>query len=138
MRVIKSMEGRYLEPSLDLVDSVFTDHESAEEGKLVRSLVEEIRASRFYVPQLEFIMIDESDAVIGYINFSRFHLDGKYERQCFKKNGRTMTVKDFLEEYSEGTYLVTMRGHITCVKNGVLYDTWDCRDRIIWCAWKVE
>ena len=79
MRVIKSMEGRYLEPSLDLVDSVFTDHESVEEGKLVRSLVEEIRASRFYVPQLEFIMIDESDAVIGYINFSRFHLDGKYE-----------------------------------------------------------
>ena len=79
MRVIKSMEGRYLEPSLDLVDSVFTDHESAEEGKLVRSLVEEIRASRFYVPQLEFVMVDESDAVIGYINFSRFHLEGKYE-----------------------------------------------------------
>jgi len=24
-------------------------------------------------------MVDETDAVIGYVNFSRFHLEGKYE-----------------------------------------------------------
>ena len=42
-------------------------------------MVEEIRSKRFYLPELELIMVDEADAVIGYVNFARFHLDGKYE-----------------------------------------------------------
>ena len=77
-RTIKSMEEKYLLPSLNLVEAVFTDHENAEEGKLVRSLVEEIRSKRFYLPELELIMVDETDAPIGYCMFSRFHLEGKY------------------------------------------------------------
>jgi len=79
MRIIKSMEGKYLVPALELVEAVFTAHENEKEGKLVRSLVEEIRSNRFYLPELELVMVDETDAVIGYVNFSRFHLDGKYE-----------------------------------------------------------
>ena len=43
MRIIKAMEEKYLLPSLELVEAVFTAHSDAEEGKLVRSLVEEIR-----------------------------------------------------------------------------------------------
>ena len=78
-RTIKSMEEKYLLPSLNLVEAVFTDHENAEEGKLVRSLVEEIRSKRFYLPELELIMVDETDVPIGYCMFSRFHLEGKYE-----------------------------------------------------------
>ena len=81
MRIIKSMEEKYLFPSLDLVEAVFTAHENVEEGKLVRSLVEEIRNKRFYLPELELIMVDENDEVIGYVNFSRFHLDGRYENE---------------------------------------------------------
>ena len=79
MRIIKIMEEKYRLPSLELVQAVFTAHSDAQEGKLVRSLVEEIRSKRFYVPELELIMVDEADEVIGYVNFSRFHLDGKYE-----------------------------------------------------------
>lgn len=78
-RTIKSMEEKYLVPSAELVERVFTDYESAEEGKMVRSLVEEIRGKRFYLPELELIMVDEGDRVIGYVMFSRFHLEGKYE-----------------------------------------------------------
>ena len=78
MRIVKSMEEKYLLPSLNLVEAVFTDHENAEEGKLVRSLVEEIRSKRFYLPELELIMVDKTDAPIGYCMFSRFHLEGKY------------------------------------------------------------
>ena len=79
-RIIKVMEETYRIPALDLVEAVFTEHSDAEEGKLVRSLVEEIRSKRFYLPELELIMVDgDTDEVIGYVNFSRFHLDGKYE-----------------------------------------------------------
>lgn len=80
-RIIKSMEEKYLLSSLTLVEEVFTDHESAKEGKLVRSLVQEIRSKRFYLPELELIMVDETDAPVGYCMFSRFHLDGKYENE---------------------------------------------------------
>ena len=78
-RTIKSMEEKYLVSALELVEAVFTEHSDAEEGKLVRSLVEEIRSKRFYLPELELIMVDEADEVIGYVMFSRFHLEGKYE-----------------------------------------------------------
>ena len=80
MRSIKTMEEKYLLPSLEMVEAVFTAHSDAEEGKLVRSLVEEIRSKRFYDPRLELIMVEtDTDEVIGYVNFARFHLDGKYE-----------------------------------------------------------
>ena len=80
MRVIKSIEEKYLQPTLELVEAVFAAHSDAEEGKLVRSLVEEIRSKRFYLPELELLMVDsDTDEVLGYVNFSRFHLDGKYE-----------------------------------------------------------
>ena len=82
MRIIKSMEEKYRIPSLELVEAVFTAHSGAEEGKLVRSLVEEIRAKRFYLPELELIMVDaDTDDVIGYVNFARFHLEGRYENE---------------------------------------------------------
>ena len=81
MRIIKAMEEKYRLPALDLVEAVFTAHSDAEEGKLVRSLVEEIRSKRFYLPEMELIMVDEQDEIIGYVNFSRFHLDGKYENE---------------------------------------------------------
>ena len=81
MRIIKSMEEKYLNSSLELVEQVFTDHENAQEGKIVRTLVEEIRSKQFYLPALELIMVDEADAVIGYVMFSRFHLEGKYQNE---------------------------------------------------------
>lgn len=77
--IIKAMEPKYLFPSLQLVETVFTEWDSSEEGKTVRSLVEEVRAKKYYIPELELIMVDEADEVIGYAMFSRFHLEGKYE-----------------------------------------------------------
>ena len=82
MRIIQSMEDKYLLPALELVEAVFTAHSDAEEGKLVRALVAEIRSKRWYLPELELIMVDiDTDEVIGYVMFSRFHLEGKYENE---------------------------------------------------------
>ena len=81
MRIIKSMEEKYRLPALELVERVFTEYDCAAEGKMVRSLVEEIRGMRFYIPELELVMVDETDAPIGFVLFSRFHLEGKYEKE---------------------------------------------------------
>ena len=80
-RIIKAMEKQYLLPALELVEEVFTQWDSPEEGKLVRRLVEEIRRKKYYVPELEFVMANEKDEVIGYAMFSRFHIEGKYENE---------------------------------------------------------
>ena len=78
-RIIKSMQPKYLNSSLELVEKVFTESECAENGKLVRGLVEEIRSKKYYLPELELIMVNEDDEVIGYAMFSRFHIEGRYE-----------------------------------------------------------
>ncbi len=78
-RIIKSMEEKYLQPALELVEEVFTAWDSPEEGKTVRNLVEEIRAKKYYLPELELIMVDERDRILGYAMFSRFHIEGRYE-----------------------------------------------------------
>lgn len=78
-RIIQSMENKYLLPSLELVEDVFAKWDSPEEGKVVRNLVEEIRAKKYYIPELDLIMVNEEDVVIGYAMFSRFHIEGKYE-----------------------------------------------------------
>lgn len=64
-RIIKSMETKYLLPSLDLVEDVFAKWDSPEEGKLVRQLVQEIRSKKYYISELELIMVNEDDEVIG-------------------------------------------------------------------------
>ena len=77
MRTITSMQPEYLLPSLELVEQVFTEHENADEGQLVRRLVEEIRSKKYYLPELELLMLEDGE-VVGYVMFSRFHIEGKY------------------------------------------------------------
>lgn len=47
------------------------------------------------------------------------------------------TVGEFIENHTEGTYLITMPGHITVVKNSINYDTFNSSKRPIWSAWSV-
>ena len=69
------------------------------------------------------------------VNFVEPLLDYRYNRV---KTYEGETVGDFVERCREGIYLVTMPNHITTVIDGVVYDTFDCRDRLLWCAWEVE
>ncbi len=78
-RIIKPMEDRYRLPSLELVEDVFARWDSPEEGRTVRALAEEIRAGKYYIPELELIMVNEDDLILGYAMFSRFHIEGRYE-----------------------------------------------------------
>lgn len=77
-RTIKSMENKYLQPSLDMIRRTFTNSETAEDAQIVEDLVEEIREMKTYVPELELVMVDENDEIIGYAMFSKIHLGGKF------------------------------------------------------------
>ena len=80
-RIIKAMEIKYRTSSLELVEDVFAEYDSPEEARVVRQLVEEIRSKKYYIPELELIMVDQNDEVIGYAMFSRFHIEGRYENE---------------------------------------------------------
>ena len=96
---------------------------SVAEGKTWDETYEELSD----IAQYEGILLDD-------VNFVENYLDERYKRvpHCSK------TVGELLEEHSQGTYLITMEGHITVAIDGVLYDTFDCRGRRIWCVWKVR
>lgn len=80
-RYIKPVDDGHRKAALDFIEKVFTDHQDAREGKLVRRLTEEIRRKQYHLPELELMMVDETDALIGYAMFSRFHLEGRYENE---------------------------------------------------------
>ena len=80
-KTIRAITKEYMTESLEFIEHVFTDHYGKEEGKEVRALVEEIRSKKYYLPELELIALDEDNHVIGYVMFSRFHLNGNYEEE---------------------------------------------------------
>ena len=78
-RFIKAITKDKLTESLNFVEKVFTDSENEKEGKLVRNLAAEIRSKKYYLPELDLIMVNENDDIIGHVMFSRFHIEGRYE-----------------------------------------------------------
>lgn len=78
-KIIKSIESRYSEPALNMVRRTFTDSETAEDAQIVVNIIEEIRGMKSYVPELEIVMVNDDDEVIGYVMFSKLFLDGKMQ-----------------------------------------------------------
>ena len=79
------------------------------------------------IARKEGILLDD-------VSFVENYLDKRYRRACHYAK----TVDEFAKEHSKGTYLVTMQGHITAIIDGIIYDTFDCSNRRMWCAWKVK
>ena len=79
MRTIQTIRNEQLEEALCFVKKVFTDSEGEESGVLVMNLVKEIRSKKYYVPELELVMVDDNNEIIGYCMFSRFHIENKYD-----------------------------------------------------------
>lgn len=81
--------------------------------------------------QEQCILLDDAMFIEPYLN-------GKYPTICYKCKGSRMTVGEFTESHPQGVFLATMKGHITCIINGVIRDIWDCSDKRIWHVWKVK
>lgn len=48
------------------------------------------------------------------------------------------TVKDFCEDYPQGTYVVSTGTHAVCIKSGDYYDTWDSGNEPVIYYWTKE
>ena len=68
------------------------------------------------------------------VNFVDPLLDHRYTRIPLKYD---MTIGDFMASTPIGTYLITIPGHIPVIRDQILYDTFDCRNRFIQSVWKV-
>ena len=79
------------------------------------------------IAQYEGTLLDKRDFVIRY-------LDRTYKRLYGLKG----SVGYISSLFPNNTLLITMRGHIVCSKNGVIYDTFDCRDREVESVWLVK
>ena len=50
-----------------------------------------------------------------------------------KENNKRYTVEEFIDKFTENnkTYLIGLTRHLTVVINGVLVDTWNCKDKCV-------
>lgn len=62
-----------------------------------------------------------------------------YPRLIFKAIKGEPRIKgtDFTMLHPKGTYVLKMTGHVTCCKDGVILDTWDCSYRSVYTAWEI-
>ncbi len=63
-----------------------------------------------------------------------------YPRLIFKavKGEPRIKGSDFTDLHPKGTFILKMSGHITCVVDGVILDTWDCSYRSVYTAWVIR
>lgn len=79
------------------------------------------------IARLNGTMMDDKD-------FIRDYLDSRYKRL----NDIPIHVGEVAGTYPDNILLITMNGHITCSKYGVVYDSFDCRDRVAEYCWIVK
>lgn len=49
-----------------------------------------------------------------------------------------VTVLEFADEHPDGTYILALSGHVVCIQDGFLYDSWDSSREIVLYFWRKE
>lgn len=105
-RMIKRVGIKYKEVALDFVENVFAEYHKSGSGKLERAIVSEIREKKYYLPELELIIVNELDEIVGYVMFSKFPISGNYENEvliltpvCVKTELQRQHISKELIEY---------------------------------------
>jgi len=79
------------------------------------------------IAQAQGTMMDDRE-------FIRWYLDSNYRRVDYLPH----TVGEVAGAYPDKILLITMNGHIVCSRYGVIYDSFDCRQRVAEDAWIVK
>lgn len=76
-----------------------------------------------------YILADmpSADAVWGSVLRSRGFVRKVIPNTC----PDCYSVADFAAEHNEGTFVLALGGHVVCVKDGAVYDSWDSTGRTV-------
>lgn len=67
----------------------------------------------------------------------KFLLDDVYDLQRIE-DYQGCTIEEFANANPTGIYLIRIEGHLTCLIDQVIYDLWDCNDKIVDIVWKIK
>lgn len=59
-----------------------------------------------------------------------------FNRKAIPEELEEYTVNDFANDNPVGTFILALSGHVVCVVDGVLYDSWDSGNEIILYYWE--
>ena len=90
---------------------------------------EQVEEKLFYTAQL----LDCPERCVCCYSFLLDAVFGYQQVDCYG-----LSVYEFCQEYPSGVFLVRMDGHLTCVIDGEIWDTWNCGDEIVTNAWSVS
>lgn len=79
------------------------------------------------IARLNGTMMNDKDFIVSY-------LDNRYNRVY----NIPIKVGMVAGAYPDNVLLITMNGHITCSKYGIVYDSFDCRERVAEYCWIVK
>lgn len=48
-----------------------------------------------------------------------------------------MTAGEFIRQHPKGNYVLRLWWHVTCARDGLIYDTWDCSSEKLLEAWEI-
>lgn len=65
-------------------------------------------------------------------------LDGKWISFPATKGLPRMNGERFCKAFPKGNYILSMAGHLSCCVDGVIYDTWDCTNKTVYGAYKID
>lgn len=74
---------------------------------------------------------------IGDMPSSNAVLNSYLRSKCFRRNVVSnlcpdcYTFGDFSKEHPKGTYIVCTGTHVACIKDEILYDSWDSSDEVV-------
>ena len=54
------------------------------------------------------------------------------------KGQKRMNGERFCKVYPKGNYILQMANHLTACVDGIIYDTWDCSEKCVYRAWRVN
>ncbi|MDO5714907.1 MAG: hypothetical protein Q4Q07_10785 [Tissierellia bacterium] len=60
------------------------------------------------------------------------------EKQMRKADNTKYTTDEFCKKMNEGVYVIRVAKHVSVIKDGFIYDTWDCRYKTVGNYWKIK
>lgn len=108
-----------------------------EEGSLAMSLLADYKSQNKRQFIIILVILGMFACLLGYTIYLLNDIGVSTETDTIDIDN-VETIEEFVEEHPHGVYLCTMIGHITCIIDGCIYDTFNCSDRIMRCAWKIE